>query len=102
VPLKKGSSRKVIGKNIATEIRAGKPKDQAAAIAFSKAGKSNKYKDGGELSLKQANRHAQQSMEKAMGKFKRGSLKDVAGDKVNDRVHAIAIGMSEAAKGKKK
>jgi hypothetical protein len=42
VPLKKGKSKKVISQNIATEIRAGKPKDQAVAIAMSKAGKSKK------------------------------------------------------------
>lgn len=42
MPLKKGRSKKVIGQNIATEIRAGKPKKQAVAIAFSKAGKSRK------------------------------------------------------------
>lgn len=28
MPLKKGKSKKVIGENIATEIKAGKPKDQ--------------------------------------------------------------------------
>jgi hypothetical protein len=44
MPLKKGNSKKTIGKNIATEIRAGKPKDQAIAIAYSKAGKSRKKK----------------------------------------------------------
>jgi len=37
--LKKGRSKKVIGQNIATEIKAGKPKDQAIAIAMDKAGK---------------------------------------------------------------
>ena len=40
--LKKGSSKKVIGENIATEIRAGKPKKQAIAIAYSEAGKGRK------------------------------------------------------------
>lgn len=39
MPLKKGRSKKVIGENIATEINSGKPKDQAIAIAMSKAGK---------------------------------------------------------------
>lgn len=42
MPLKKGRSKKVISQNIATERRAGKPKNQAIAIAFSKAGKSRR------------------------------------------------------------
>lgn len=42
MPLKKGKSKAAISSNIATEIKAGKPKSQAAAIAYSVAGKSKK------------------------------------------------------------
>jgi len=37
VPLESGASRAAVSRNIATEIRAGKPPKQAEAIAFSKA-----------------------------------------------------------------
>jgi len=44
MPLKKGKSQKVISQNIRTEIEAGRPRDQAIAIAMSKAGKKRKKK----------------------------------------------------------
>lgn len=44
MPLMKGSSKKAISSNIATEMHAGKPQDQAIAIAMSSAGKSKKPK----------------------------------------------------------
>lgn len=40
MPLKKGSSKKVVSQNIAELIRSGRPQKQAVAIAFSEAGKS--------------------------------------------------------------
>ena len=37
MPLKKGYSAKTVGKNIATEMKAGRPQAQAVAIALSTA-----------------------------------------------------------------
>jgi len=41
MPLKSGSSNKVIRQNMMTEQAAGKPAEQAWAIAYQHAGKSN-------------------------------------------------------------
>lgn len=44
MPLKKGTSNKTVSKNIKTEIAAGKPQDQAVAIALSTKKESEKGK----------------------------------------------------------
>ena len=42
MPLKKGSSRKMVTENIKTEMAAGKKQKQAVAIALSEARRSKK------------------------------------------------------------
>ena len=47
MPLKKGSSQKVVGSNISELVHSGRPQKQAIAIALSEAGKSRVRKMGG-------------------------------------------------------
>jgi len=47
MPLKKGSSKKTISKNIKTEMEAGKPQNQAIAIALETARRSKNSKSKG-------------------------------------------------------
>lgn len=46
MPLRPGSSKKTISRNIAELIRSGRPSDAAVAIAHKQAGKSRKKKRG--------------------------------------------------------
>lgn len=44
MPMRSGSSKKTMAANMKTEMKAGKSRKQAAAIAMAKAGKATKKK----------------------------------------------------------
>lgn len=48
MPLKHSKSKKAFGQNVSAEMRAGKPQNQALAIAYSVARKAKKMYAGGE------------------------------------------------------
>jgi len=52
MPLKKGSSKKAVSSNISTLRREGYPEKQAAAIAYSKAGRSKEKRGKMDLAKK--------------------------------------------------
>ena len=46
MPLKKGRSKRIISQNIAELVKSGRSVRQAAAIAYERAGKSRKKRQG--------------------------------------------------------
>lgn len=79
MPLKKGTSREAISENIATEIRAGKPRKQAIAIAFSEARKEEKVmvkkRKKKSHTAKSAGKHARKrSMKRSSSKTRKGHI----------------------------
>lgn len=59
MPLKKGNSKDTISKNIKTEMRSGKPQNQAIAIAMEEAKKKGAKKKSS--SKKKGNPHGSKS-----------------------------------------
>ena len=49
MPLSLGKSKKAFSHNVAAEMHAGKPQDQAVAIAYSQKRKAEYKADGGEV-----------------------------------------------------
>ena len=52
MPLIKSKSKVAFGKNIATEIKAGKPQKQAVAIAYSEKRAATKKRGGSVIKIK--------------------------------------------------
>jgi len=75
MPLVKSASKKAVGENISTEVKAGKPHNQAVAIALSVQDKAKKRKNTIEASYA---KHMKSNEEKTESKSiaKKESKKD--------------------------
>ena len=62
MPLKKGKSNATRSANIATEVRAGRPVKQAAAIAYAEQRKAKKMAKGGVVMPEKSNKQIAQEM----------------------------------------
>jgi hypothetical protein len=75
MPLVKSASKKAVGENISTEVKAGKPHNQAVAIALSVQDKAKKRKNTIESAYK---KHMASGEEK--GEVKKESKKTEMGE----------------------
>ena len=75
MPLDKSASKKAVGENISTEVKAGKPHNQAVAIALSVQDKAKARKNLLEAAYK---KHMKSSEEK--GETKKESKKTEMGE----------------------
>jgi len=75
MPLVKSASKKAVGENISTEVKAGKPHNQAVAIALSVQDKAKKRKNTIESAYK---KHMVSGEEK--GEVKKESKKTEMGE----------------------
>jgi hypothetical protein len=98
MPLKKGSSKKTISKNIKELIDTGKPQKQAVAISLNEANKSNKDNTMKKTSNKSKD-YEKSKIDKSLDTkakskgIKEGSKKDIEIDKITK-----AKGKTEAEK----
>jgi hypothetical protein len=93
MPLKKGSSKKVVSTNIKELMNTGRPQKQAVAIALKTAGKSNRMAQGGMARAMQGGEAAMQK-QAAAAEGRRGfksSPPDKTGTSITTRKQVAAI-----------
>jgi len=93
MPLKKGSSKKVVSTNIKELMTTGRPQKQAVAIALKTAGKSNRMAQGGMARAMQGGEEAMQK-KAAAAEGRRGfksSPPDKTGTSITTRKQVAAI-----------